>query len=102
MITLARALSRLLLALAPLLLAAWFAWRLVAVGDMDFGAGDKDIFYALPLLLWSLAYLCAFLALWWRGWGVARSLVASACIATAFTVIVLLVLLGILWLQSRH
>lgn len=90
---------KLFLAVAPLLLSLLFGW-LVMDGHLNFGGGDKEIFLAVPLLLWSLAYLCCYVTLWWRRAPLGRTLALSASIATGFLVIAWLVLLGVAWLRS--
>jgi len=46
---------RLFLGVVPLLLTILFAW-LVMEGHLSFGGGEKEIFLAIPLVIWSLVY----------------------------------------------
>lgn len=91
---------KLFLAVAPLLFSLLFGW-LVMDGYLNFGGGDKEIFLAVPLLLWSLAYLCCYVTLWWRRATPGRTLALSVSIATGFLVIAWLALFGIAWLHPR-
>ena len=93
-------LFKLLLAVAPFLLTALFGW-LVMDGHLNFGGGEKDVFLLVPLLLWSLAYLCSFLALWWRRSALGRSIVWSAGLATGFVVVAFFILFGATSIWSR-
>lgn len=93
-------LPRLLLAVAPLLLSLLFAW-LVMEGHLSFGSGGKDFLLAVPLLIWSLVYLCCYVTLWWRRSSPGRTLALSAGFATGFLVIAWLALFGVVWLQTR-
>jgi hypothetical protein len=86
-------LVRLLLGIVPLLLTVLFAW-LVIENYLNFGAGEKDIFVALPLLIWSLVYLISYLVLWPRGSAIGRSVAISSAIATGFVVIAWIGLFG--------
>lgn len=92
------ALIRLLAGVAPLLLTALFAW-LVMDSYLNFAGGEKDIFLAVPLLIWSLVYLCCYLVLGWRGSAIGRSVRVSAGWATALVVVVWLLLFGAAWLM---
>lgn len=68
---------------------------MLAIGEgiVDLGGGDKDVFWLLPWVLWSLAFLAAFAPRWrWRG-GCARRLAAAAGVATAAVVAAWLALL---------
>jgi hypothetical protein len=91
-------LSRLFLAFAPLLLSVLFAW-LVMESYLNLGGGEKDVFLAIPLLFWSLVYLCCFLVLWWRRSAAGRSIVWSAALATGVVAITWIVLFGVFWLK---
>jgi hypothetical protein len=71
---------RLLIAVAPLLLALMFAWRMAQ-------NGDKDIVLAIPPVVWSLTFLVSFVVLWWRKLTPGRSIGISAAIATGLVVI---------------
>jgi hypothetical protein len=90
---------KLLLAFVPLLLTVIFAW-LVMDGYLNFGGGEKEIILAVPLLIWSLVYLCCYLVLWWRRISLGRSMAVSSGLATGFVVIAWVVLFGVLWLKS--
>jgi hypothetical protein len=90
---------KLLLAFVPLLLTVIFAW-LVMDGYLNFGGGEKEIILAVPLLIWSLVYLCCYLVLWWRRITLGRSIAVSSGLATGFVVIAWVVLFGVLWLKS--
>lgn len=72
--------QRTIAAIAPLALTLLFAWA--AMGPMNFGAGEKDIFVAVPLLVWSVTYLLGSVVLGWRGAGLRRTLLWSAGVAT--------------------
>lgn len=93
-------LSKVFLALVPLLITVLLA-SLTMEGYLNFGGGEKDIFLAVPLLLWSLVYLCCFLALWWRRSSTGRTVAVSVGIATGVVVIAWAVLFGISWLKFR-
>ena len=89
---------RLFIALLPLLLTASFAWLLS--GRFSLSGGEKDIFLALPLLLWSLLFLCSYLALWWRKATNGRAVSVSAAVATGLTVLLSIALFfGFSWLR---
>ena len=94
------ALLKLFLAVVPLLLTVLLAWLLME-GHLSFGGGEKDIFLAVPLLLWSLVYLCCYLVLWWRRSAIARSVVVSSGLATAVVAVAWLVLFGVSWFRFR-
>ena len=91
---------RLFLAITPLLLTVVLAW-LTMRGHLSLGAGDKDLFLAAPLLLWSLVHLCCFLALWRRRFSMGRSLAVSASVATGVLGVALAVLFGTSWFRPR-
>jgi hypothetical protein len=93
-----RALLKLFLALAPLLMTVLFAW-LMMESYLNFGGGEKDNFLAVPLLLWSLVYLCCYLVLWWRGASAGRAVAVSSVWATGAVVVAWIVLVGVLWLR---
>lgn len=93
-------LLKLFLAIVPLLITVLFAW-LTMEGHLNFGGGEKDIFLAIPLLLWSLVYLGCFLALWWRRAPTGRSVAVSSGLATGFVVIAWAVLFGVSLLTFR-
>ena len=78
---------RLLVAVVPLLLTFLFA--ALVLGPLSLSAGEKDIFLAFPLLLWSVLFLCCYLVLWWRRLALGRSIALSAGFATALCVIAL-------------
>jgi hypothetical protein len=90
---------KLLLAFVPLLLTVLFAW-FVMDGYLNFGGGEKEIILAVPLLIWSLVYLCCYLFLWWRRITLGRSVAVSSALATGLVVIAWVVLFGVLWLKS--
>jgi len=90
-------LARLLLAFAPLLLTVAFTW-LTMEAYLNFGSGEKDILLSIPLLLWSLVYLCASLVLWWLRTALRRSALlaagwATGLVASAWVVLFTFVLL---------
>ena len=87
------ALLKSLLAVLPLLLTLLVAW-LVMDGYLNFGGGEKDMFIAVPLLLWSLIYLFCCLILWWRRASMARMLALSSGVATGLVATAWLVLAG--------
>ncbi len=91
---------RSLLAVAPLLLTLLFGW-LMMEGHLNFGSGEKDVFLVLPLLLWSLVYLCSCLVMCVRRSPLVRSLVLSASVATGGVVVAWLLLLGLVLLGAR-
>lgn len=53
------------------------------MGPVSFGGGEKDIFLAVPLLVWSVTYLLGSVVLGWRGTGLRRTITRSAGVATA-------------------
>ena len=77
---------KLLIAVTPLTLTFLFAWYLVEIGG--FGGGEKDIFLALPPLVWSLTFLVSFIVLWWRKSTLGRSAGISAAVATGLVIVV--------------
>lgn len=94
------ALLKLLLAIIPLLLTVLLAW-LTMEGHLNFGGGEKDIFLAVPLLLWSLVYLCCYLVLWWRRSSTGRSIAMSSGLATGVVAVAWAVLFGVSWFSFR-
>lgn len=74
-------LFKVFLAVVPLLITLLLGW-LTMEGYLNFGGGEKDIILALPLLLWSVVYLCCYLALWWRRLSTARSVAGSGVLAS--------------------
>lgn len=72
---------RLLIALVPFALTLVFAW--LVAGPLSLGGGEKDILLVIPLLLWSLAFLCSCLVLWRRQTNMPRSIALSTAVATA-------------------
>lgn len=93
---------KLFLAITLLLLTVLLAW-LTMEDHLSLGAGEKDIFLAVPLLLWSLVHLCCYLVLWrWRrSFSTGRLLAVSASVATGATGVALAVVFGISWLRFR-
>ena len=87
-------LLRLFLAIVPLLITVLLTW-LTMEAYLNFGSGEKDIFLAVPLLLWSLVYLCCYLVLWWRRFSIARSVAASSVLATGVVAVAWVVLFGL-------
>lgn|GEM_PF-958522 len=83
--------ARLLVAVAPFLLTFLFAW--LVSGPLSLGGGEKDILLAIPLLLWSLLFLCCYLVLWWRRFTLSHSITVAAGFATALIVVAWLVLI---------
>jgi hypothetical protein len=71
-----RIMGRFLVAITPLLLTLLFAW-LAMEGYLNLGAGCKDIILAVPLLIWSLAFLVCYIILWLRGFTLGRSVINS-------------------------
>lgn len=80
----------------PLLLSVVLVW-LTMEGQLNFGGGEKDVFLAIPLLLWSLTYLCCYLVLWWRGSPTRRSVMVSSGLATGLVLVAWVVLLLVTW-----
>jgi len=58
--------------------------------------GEKDVFFVVPLLLWSVLFLCCHLVLWWRRFALGRSIAVSAGFATA-VVAIAVVVLAVTW-----
>ncbi|MGE0703698.1 MAG: hypothetical protein AB7F99_13205 [Vicinamibacterales bacterium] len=73
------ALLRVVVAILPLLATPVLLW-LIGDGYLNFGAGEKDLFMAVPWFLWSLVFGVASLVFWARGLTLQR---ASAWAATA-------------------
>ena len=82
----------------PLLLSGVLVW-LTMEGHLNFGGGEKDVLLAIPLLLWSLAYLSCYLVLWWRGCPTKRSVVVSSGLATGLVLLAWTVLWLVSWLR---
>jgi hypothetical protein len=95
-----RVLVRLFVGVVPLLLAVLFAW-LVMEGHLNLGGGEKDIFLAVPLLIWALVYLCSYFVLWWRGFAIGRSVWVSSGLASGLVAVAWLLLFGASWLKFR-
>ena len=77
-------------AIVPLAVAIAFAWLLME-GPVSFGGGEKDLFLAMPLLVWSVVFGCCYAALSrHRPLRAVRPLAQGAGIATA--------VVGVLWL----
>jgi hypothetical protein len=93
-------LLKLFLAIVPLLITVLLAW-LVMAGYLNLGGGEKDIFLVVPLLIWSMVYLCCFLALWLRRSSIGRSVAVSAGFATGLVVIAFVVLFSVSWFKFR-
>lgn len=68
--------------LGPLGLTLLFGF-LVAEGHLNLGGGCKDLFAVIPLLLWSLIFLSAYLLFWWRGRPPLRAAAWAAALSTA-------------------
>jgi hypothetical protein len=81
-----RIMTRILVGIAPLLLTLLFAW-LTMEGYLNLGAGCKDIFLAVPMLMWSLAFLVCCTAFWWRGISFRRLIVRSFALATGLVLV---------------
>ena len=79
-------LARLLVAIVPLLLTFVFAW--LVSGPLSLGGGEKDLFLAVPLLVWSVLFFAALLVLGWRKVSLGRSTAVAAGIATALLVVI--------------
>ncbi len=86
------------LAVVPLLLTVLFAW-LVMDDRLSFGGSEKEIVLAVPLAIWSLAYLGCHVVLWWRRAMVARSVAISSVLATGVVAVAWLALFGARWLR---
>ena len=93
-------LLKLFLAVAPLLFTVILTW-LTMEGLLNFGSGEKDIFLAIPLLLWSLVYLCSYLCFWYRRASTSRTIAMSSVIATVVVVVVWAVLFGVVLALMR-
>jgi len=91
---------RLFAAVAPLLLTVVLAW-LVMEDYLCFGGGEKEIFLAVPLLMWSLVYLLCYLALWWRRFVIGRAVAVSSAIASGVVAVAWLALFAVSWLRYR-
>ena len=91
------AIALLPLALAPVLL------YLIAGGQLNFGAGEKDLIWVFPWLLWSMLFAVSSFILWHRGWSVSRSIVGSAVVGLAGLILTALLLaaLGRLGVAGR-
>ncbi|MBI4964695.1 MAG: hypothetical protein HY913_15555 [Desulfomonile tiedjei] len=92
-----RFIQRFLVAVSPLLFTLLFAW-LVMEGHLNLGGGCKDIFVAIPLLVWSLAFLICYVVLWWRGRALGRSVAIASVVATGLVLVAWVGILGILFL----
>ena len=77
-------LARLLVAIVPLLLTLVFVWLIS--GPLSLGGGEKDLFLAVPMLVWSVMFFAAILVLGWRKVPIGRSAAVAAGIATALLV----------------
>jgi hypothetical protein len=93
------ALSRLGVALFPAALSVLFAWLLME-GFIGLGGGEKDIFLALPMLLWSVAFAVSCLVFWVRRTHPRRSALLSAGYATTILFVSFLGLLGAMHLWA--
>jgi len=70
-------------AAAPLLVASAYGW-FVLQRHLASPEGDHQIFFAVPLCVWTLAYFPSYLVLWRRGSAPRRAIFLSAAIATGF------------------
>ena len=95
-----RVVFKLGLGIAPLLLTGLFGW-LVAESYLNLGGGEKEIVLVIPLGVWSLAFLCCYLVLWWRGSATARSVAAASGVATALLLAAGVALFGVSGLRLR-
>jgi len=86
--------GRFLVAVMPLLLTLLFAW-LTMEGHLNLGAGCKDIVLVVPIMIWSLVFLVCYIAFWWRGFTLGRSVITSSALATGLVVSAWVVLFGI-------
>jgi hypothetical protein len=94
-------LAKFVVGLVPLALTLLGA-ALLMEGVLNLGGGEKDIFLAIPLLLWSLTFLVAYLVTA-RGQSVRslRPLGKSALIATGLLAVAWVLLFGAILLQTR-
>lgn len=88
---------RISIAVAPLLVSLIFGW-LTMEGSLNFGGGDKDVFLAAPLLLWSSIFLLGKLTLWLQGFALGKSVSVAAGLATGLTALAWIVLFLFSWL----
>ncbi len=79
-------LLRLTSALAPLLLTPVLVFA-IAGGVLNFGGGEKDVFLAIPWLVWSLFFAIGALGGWWRGLSHPRALVWAVVWSTGAVVV---------------
>ncbi len=93
-----RIVGKLLVGVTPLLLTFLFAW-LVMEDYLSFGGGEKEIFLAVPPLIWSFLFLVCYLVLWWRRLAPGRSVVVSSAIATGLVALAWVVLYGVMWFR---
>jgi len=85
--------ARLLVAFTPLLLTFLLTW-LTMEGHLNFGAGCKDVFLAVPLLIWSLVFFLCHVVLWWRKFTFGRLIAVSCAVATGVVVFAWVALFG--------
>jgi len=88
--------ARLLVAVAPFLLTLLFA-GLVMEGHLNFGSGEKDIFLAVPLLLWSGVFFLSMMVLWIKRIVFGRSIKIAIGIATGLALLMWLALFAVAW-----
>ncbi len=91
-----RLLLKFFIAVTPFLLTFIFAW-LVMDGYLNFGGGEKDIFLAVPLLLWSLLFMCCYFVLWWQRSSIKRSVIFAGAFATGGLMVAWFVLFAVAW-----
>lgn len=91
-----RLLLKFFVSVVPFLLTFIFTW-LVMDGYLNFGGGEKDIFLAVPLLLWSLLFMCCYFVLWWRGSRIVRSVIFAGAFATGGLMAAWFVLFAVAW-----
>ena|SRR3990172_5042366 len=87
-----RILGRLALGLLPVALTPALGF-LLAEGYVNLGAGCKDIFAVIPLLVWAFGYFIFSLVFWWKGTPIVRSVLYAAIWATGFMALMWVILL---------
>ncbi len=92
-------LIRIAVAILPFLATILFSF-LTMEGYLNFGAGEKDLFLSLPLLLWSLVFFVSSLIAWWRKLTLGRAAGISAILATGIVVLLWVSALAYVLLQA--
>ncbi len=80
-------LQRIFILVFPLLLTPVWVW-LIAAGHLNLGAGEKDVLYLGPWLLWALLFIVTG-AVIWRKYVVTRTWVLRS-LSFSFAVLILL------------